>query len=223
VTFTGSGSGLTNLQAGNVVGTFTNATFSTNSTSATQAALVVNGPQTNNGTLVMGSGNIQLTTTGQNIRFSSGLIQGSSAVGTILLQPSSGNNVILSFSNALGLPLAIYGLTGGSTFWEALGQGGTTNWVTPTGISVGQTITATNGSASYATNQLVTSTSTTISNSQSINMTVYITAATGLCLTNGLQLPVFTGQTVAAFTPFTLQPHGHLDGTAITCVGTNAW
>jgi hypothetical protein len=103
-------------------------------------------------------------------------------------------------------------------------QRGNITFISPaSGIAMLGQITGSTGIGSSATNQLVTSSSTTISNSQAINMTVYITAATGLCLTNGNQLPVFTGQTISTFTPFVLQPHGHLDGTAITCVGTNGF
>ena len=89
-------------------------------------------------------------------------------------------------------------------------------------LSAGAVI-ATNGIASYATNSTLTSTSTAISNSQPVNMTVLLTAATGLSYTNGSGVLQWSGITVAALTPFTIQPKGQLVGTAITCVGTNAW
>ena len=92
-----------------------------------------------------------------------------------------------------------------------------------TDIIAGGTTTATIGFASFATNQSIISSSTTISNNQAVNMVVYLTAATGLSMTNGSGGLVFSGQTVAALTPFTLQPKAQLVGTAITCVGTNGW
>ena len=54
-------------------------------------------------------------------------------------------------------------------------------------------------------------------------VTVLLTAATGLSYTNGSGVLQWSGITVAALTPFTIQPKGQLVGTAITCVGTNAW
>jgi hypothetical protein len=85
------------------------------------------------------------------------------------------------------------------------------------------TITATNGYASYATNATIVSSSTTISNNQPNNMRVWLTAATGLSMTNSAAKLVFSGQTVAALTQFDLQPTEQLVGTAITCVGTNGF
>ena len=84
-------------------------------------------------------------------------------------------------------------------------------------------IISTNGYASFATNQLIFSSASTISNSQTINMTVYITAATALSMTNGSGQRVFSGANITAFTPIILQPKAVLMGTAITCIGTNGF
>jgi hypothetical protein len=82
---------------------------------------------------------------------------------------------------------------------------------------------ATNGVASCGTNQTLSVASTGVTNTLAVNYTVFLTAATGLSMSNNAGVAVFTGQTVAALTPITLQPGGKLVGTAITSAGGNAW
>jgi len=81
----------------------------------------------------------------------------------------------------------------------------------------------TNGTSTYSISTTLVSSSTKISNSSGVDMKVYLTAATGLSYTNSAGTLVFSGQTVAALTPFVLQPKEQLVGTAITCVGTNGF
>jgi hypothetical protein len=130
-------------------------------------------------------------------------------------------------TSPLDFAMAFFGYEGGlNEGFRLLGNGklliGTTTDDGVHLVQVSGTLSA-SGFTSYATNATLVSTSTTISNSQPINMTVYLTAATGLSMTSGSGSLVFSGQTIAAFTPFTLQPKAQLVGTAITCVGTNAW
>ena len=93
-------------------------------------------------------------------------------------------------------------------------------------VRASTTIIATNGVASFATGQALTLGATGVSNSTAIAYRVFVTAATGLSMTNSGGTAIFTGQTIAAFTQITLQPKEQLVGTAMTYAtgaGHNAW
>ena len=87
-------------------------------------------------------------------------------------------------------------------------------------------VTASSGYSSLATATSVTTTATGLTNNSGVNYIAYVTAATGLSLTNNAGTAEFYGVTVAAFTPIRVQPGGKLVGTSITYAsgaGGHAW
>lgn len=89
----------------------------------------------------------------------------------------------------------------------------------------GGTFVSTNGVGSLATGTITTS-ATGATNTLTVNVVLYVTAATGASLTDNAGTTEFSGVTISGFTPIRLQPNGKFVGTSITYAtgaSSHAW